>query len=708
MGSVLIEAIEDWSEGVVTSARPDELPKNAASRGWNSAFKSLAPGKTVIGTRKGLSTMNATAITANAPIIGQYHFQPRNTATGVLESIHLLLTSTGRLERLASGTLTNLSTSFDATDALFPDFETANNLCFISNGTDSFKVTPTPAVQIFGIAAPSAPTAVAFGAGVMTGDYEVALTYYNSTTGHESSLSPATTVTLAAQQLRVTIPNAADAQVDYVRIHIRLGTLSAYFFRVVSGTGYNSTHGGWIDNYGTVDLNLSDSDLTNLIILSPDEDENDPPPTDLRFLCWHQTRMFGSNGKTLRYTKLGLPESWDPDLEEPINEDDGQTVTGLHTVGGVLLIFKTRSVYGLFGDDPNSWYLRQLDADTGCTSHRSILTIEGKTYWWSLRGPMQLGGDGTGDAPIAIGHELLAPTIAPDALAYGEFDSVCAAADFVNQRVLFAVASFGSTVNDTILPFSYRLSRWEASKWDPLNVASFGQLIDSTGITFVSLGSYQGQAFQMDSGTNDGVPSGTTTGTFTASGTSVTVLTDGAATFNTTGGALRERKVTLVDPNGAWIGRGTIASNTATALTLSAAISGLTNGTIYTYYIGGPDFQWDVRWSDFDMPFHKKRFEYLWLQGLAATSTTLHVDLAFDWNPNYGQSRTVSMAGTSTTWDATVWTHASYTTSLVKHHRVRVGRTGRVWKARLRLHIPDKPVTIVKVGAQAEQMTTKS
>lgn len=708
MGQQLIEAIEDWSEGVITSARPDELPPNASPRGWNSAFYSVAPGKSVVGTRKGIATLNATAITSNPAIIGQYHFQPRDATTGVLGSIHLLLTDTGRLERLNSDTtLTNLSTSFDSISPLAPDFETANNLCFIANGTDSFKVTSTPAVQTFGIAAPSAPTAVATGVGGMTGDYEVALTYLNSATGHESSRSPATTVTLAAQQLRVTIPNAADTQVDFVRIHIRKGTLSAYFFRVVSGTGINTTQQAWADNYGTVDLNLSDNDLNDLIILSPDEDENDPPPTSLRYLCWHGTRMFGSDGKHLFYSKLGLPEAWDPEFEEPINEDDGQTITGLHSMGGVLLIFKTRSVYGLFGDDPNSWYLRQLDADTGCTSHRSILTIESKTYWWSLRGPMQLAGE-AGRAPDAIGFELLQPTIATDALAYDQFGNVVAAADYANQRVIFAVASTGATRNDTLLPFSYRLQRWEASKWDPMDVASFGQLLDSTNQPYVSLGSYQGQCFRMDSGTNDGVPSGTTTGTFVASGTSVSTITDAGAAFNTTGGALRERKVTLVDSNGAWIGRGRISSNTATALTLAAAISGLTNGATYTYYIGGPDFQWDSAWRDFDAPFHKKRLEYLFLQGLAASSTTLHLDLAFDWNPNYGQSKTLSLAGSSSTWDATVWTHASYATKTVAHHRVRVGRTGRVWKVRVRLHIPDKPMTLLKLGVQAERMTTKS
>lgn len=708
MGDVLFDGLDDWSNGVITSNRPDQIPQNAAQRGWNSELTALGADKAVVRKRQGLSTLNETPITGSGAIIGQYLFQPRDAATDTLSQVHLLVTDNGRLEKLVSGTLTNLSTTMDSSSPNPPDFETANNLCFIANGQDVFKLTSALVPQEWGFARPSAPTLAAGAAGVMTGDYEVALTFFNSVTGHESSRSDVSTITLAAQQLVVTIPNAGDPQVDYVRVYIRKTTLSAFLFRVVSGTGYSSTGGGWPDNYGNTSLNLSDNALNLLDILSPDTEENNEPPQTIKYICWHQSRMFASDGRTLFYSKVELPEAFDPDFEEPINPDDGQQITALHSIGGVLLIFKSRSIYGLFGDDPNSWYVRLLDSDTGCTSHRSVVTTEGMTCWWSVKGPMQITGANDAGQPTAVGFELIRPTIDTSVLNYAAFGSVCAAANSSTQRVLFALPETGSSRLSLILPLSYRANRWEASKWDPMDVASLATLLDSNGNPFISLGGYAGQAFQMETGYTDGVPSGTTSGTFVASGTSVSVITDALATFLNTGGKLIERKVTVIGPDSEYIGRGRITSNDATSLTLAAAISGLTNGTTYTYYVGGPDFQWDLPWRDFNLPYFKKRFEFLYVQALSGSSTSLICDLAFNWDTAAGQTKIIDLTADDETWDAPMWDSALYSTGSVDPHRVRVGRTGRIWRLRVRNPVPAISVTLLKVAMQAERQTTKS
>lgn len=704
MGRRLHEILQTWNGGVVTTVKPDLLTPVTSPKGWNSALTWIAADQAVVSKRQGLSTMNATPITGSPAVIGQYLYKRRSGET--LTSHHILVTDNGRMESLSGGTLTNLSTSLDSTSPNPPDFETANNLLFVVNGTDKVKYNGT-AVQDFGIAAPSAPTVASGGVGGMTGTYEVALTYYNSATGQESSRSPVSSITLASEDLRVTIPNAADTQVDFVRIHIRKTTLSAFLFRVVAGTGINSTYQAWADNYGNVDLDLSDDDLNDLIILSPDEDENDPPPTGVKFLCWHLSRMFAADSSTVYYSKVGLPESFDPEFTELVNPDDGQVITGLHSAGGILLVFKSRGIYGIFGDDPNSWYVRQLDADTGCTSHRSILTIEGATYWWSIRGPMRLqdSTDGVINVPEAIGQILLEPTIDPTNLAVGQFSKVVAAASLPEQRVIFGVAENGQTRNTLILPFSYRAQRWEASKWDPMDPASLGMIEDSNGQPIMVLGGYAGQVFQMETGTNDGVPSGTDEGTFVAGSSSISTITSSG--FVTTGGGLVERKVTIIDSDGAPVARRRITANTATVLTLDSAVT-VTSGATYTFYVGGPDFRWETRWSHIEWPFHKKRFEYLFIQADSVASTNLDVDLAFDLDPSYGQSKRVALTGRSALWNYDMWTHSSYGTEELRHHRVRVGRTGMFWKAQFRQPEPDKPVTLRRVGIQAELQTTKT
>lgn len=705
MGEVLQDLMTTWAGGVVTSIRPDALEPNTSPRGWNSTLTSEAEGQAAVSKRTGLTSITTTPISGTPAVIGMYLFQPRDLA-GDLNKDFILVDDAGGINNLQdNGTLTAYSDTMTGTTP--PDFETAMNLCFIVNGASPWKIDSTGLdTQIFGIVAPAAPSIAAGGAGVMTGDYQVALSYYNDETGHESSTSPVSTITLAAQQLVVTLPTPTDPQVDFIRIHIRKTTLSAVLFMVTTGTGYDPNGQGWAVGTASVTLDLSDSDINGFIIRSPDEDENDPPPANLKYLCWHQQRMFGSDGQNLFYSKLGYPESWDPENEEPVSEDDGELITGLHSVGGVLLIYKTSSVHGLYGDDPKSWYLRLLDADTGCTSHRSIVTVEGRTYWWSQRGPVQLRMESQTADPI--GFALIGETLSSTVLNHGQFHRVVCAPDYANQRVVFGVADVGETRQTRLLPFSYRLQRWESDKWDPMDAASLAEYRASTDIGYMVLGNYAGEVLKFDSATNDGVPSGTVSGSFVQSGTTLSVLTDALATFLTSGNGLKERKVTLQTASGEWVARARIASNTGTALTLASTISGLTNGATYFYYVGGPDFQWDTAWRDAGLPFYKKRYEFLFLELDAVASTNLTVELGFDGNPNYGQLKLTPLTPDTTTWnDAYLWAARSYAASGRKLHRLRVGRTGRVYRLRLRQPEPNKPVTVLKSGMQLEKQTTK-
>lgn len=704
MGQPLYEEFEDFAGGVITSLQPDELPPNASPYGTNSALSSIAGGRSVVEKRKGYGTLNASAITGAAAVLGMHNYKRRDTTTGALTG-YLLAISSGRLDYVnSSGTVTNLSTGLDSSDPNAPDFATANNLAFYTNGTNQGKVTiiaATPTLQNFGIVAPAAPTAVATGSGVMTGTYEVALSYYNSLTGQESSRSPVTSVTLASQQLRVTIPDAADTQVDYVRIHIRKTTLNAFLFRVSSGTGFNTTHGGWVDNYGNVDLDLSDANLNSLLILSPDEDENDPPPTALRFLEWHNSRLFGADEKLVYYSKIGLPESFDPEFYFNVNPDDGQKITAIHSAYEFLLIFKSRSTYALYGDDPNTWSIRQVFADIGCTSHRSVVTVEGITYWWSERGLVAWDGQG---APRVLGLELLQPDI--EALNTAQFHNVVAAGDLLRQRVLFAVAEASQTRNTITIPYNYRLQRFDAHKWDGIDTSSMTVWDNSVGQPEVLCGGYAGQIFTLWTATNDAVPSGTKEGSFTQSGTSLSTIT--GTGFLDTGGKLIERKVTLVDDDGIVIARRRITANDATTLTLDSAITGLTDAAIYHYFIGGPNFEWRTYWSDMGQPFKRKRFEFVHLLLKANADTTTYIDAAFNYGTGYGHTRNFTITAQDNAYaDPYVWDANSGGTKSNNRYRYRMGRTGDNYRLVIRNMHPDEDLRLLKWGMNAELMTSK-
>lgn len=699
MGKRLQDVLDGWGQGAITTLEPDMIPKDASPRILNGELSFAAGGKAVIRKRKGIEAILASPLEA-AAVIGQHEFRPQTD--GVFTPFHIAVTDAGNLYAISGGTPTLLDSSLDP-NAFAPDFETATNLCFMVNGTDALKVTKAGnATQNFGITRPAAAPTISAGTGSMTGTYDVAISYYNSVTGHESSRSDESTITLSGQGLTITIPSVTDPQVDVVRVHIRKQSLSAYFFKVSTGTGYNTTTGGWAEGYGSLTLDLSDSTLNAFVILSPDDSENDPPPSGVRFLCWHNARMFAADDSQLYYSKIGKPEAFDPDLFEKINPNDGQVITGLHSVGGILVIFKSRSIWGLYGDDPNSWYLRKIDADIGCTSHRSIVTAEGRTYWWSEQGPVVWV---EGDNAFPIGKELIQSTILFSSLDAEQFSEVLAAADRTRQRILFAVRELGETQNNVILPYSYRLSRWESTKWDPMDTCSMAEVVDDTGNWAVSLGNYAGELFLMSKGDVDGIDTGTLAGTFVASGTSMTTITDVNASFATN---LVERRVTVVDSTGVHVGRGRITTNTGTSFTLAAAITGLTSGETYAYYLGGPDFQFDTYWGTFDLPFYKKRFEFLFVEADAADSTNLAIDMAFNFDPDQGQTQLQSLTGADGTWNAPIWTGADYGTLTRVSKRIRIGRTGRAWKVRVRQPAANAPVTLLKLGVQAELMSTKS
>lgn len=698
MGQLLFDRLDDFAEGFVTSVQSDVIPDNALPRMKNACLDSIGLGTAILSKRRGMSTMNATPVSGASAVIGNWAFFKRSGAT--LTQYHLLVSAAGRLDILAAaGTTSNISTSLTA-GSYYPDFAEANNLAFLVNGQD-LKKTNGLALYPFGFVTPTlAPTIAGGAAGNHTGTYEARVTFIHTrgTAVAESSAGPTSSqVTVAAKQLDWTSIPTGDAQVTGRKLYLRNTSTQANFYLVTTINDNTTT---------TYTDNLLDSAL---VTPGPDTAENNPPLSGQAYVEAHRSRLFTSDGTSLYYSKVDEVEAFDPDNVEPCNPDDGQRISALHSAHDVLMVFKTRSLYALYGDDPQSWTMRLIDPQIGCTSHRSVVTVEGLTYWWSEQGPMVWDGAGL---PQAIGQERIAPTIGPDALAFGALSLVMADVDFPRQRLLFAVPEIGQTKATQILPYNYRLQKWEGT-WDPLDVASLGVAYDDNSQPWLFVGGHSGQVFKWWNADHDGVDSGTTTGTFVAAGTSVTTVTDLTAAFLNTGGKLTERKVTILDSTHFPVGstRQRITSNDATSFTLATAVTGLTNGATYTYIVGGPDFQVDTKWMNGGLPFHKKRFEFLHVQAKAtASSITTYLDLAFDYNTSSGQSKSLTFITTApdATWDASVWDAAAYGTQATVTKRLRVGRTGRSWRARFRNPYANQTLSLQRLGMTAEALTTKS
>ena len=185
-------------------------------------------------------------------------------------------------------------------------------------------------------------------------------------------------------------------------------------------------------------------------------------------------------------------------------------------------------------------------------------------------------------------------------------------------------------------------------------------------------------------------------------------LTDAAATFDTTGQALAERKVTVLDSDNLPVGRRVrVSSNTATVLTLASPVGGLTVGSTYTYIVGGPDWQFDTVWRDTAAPFDKKRLRFIYLLAMLY-GRTIYVDVlrnqredTLDLDALHTITGTgllwngTDSAGVALTWDTSLeWNGGTEVT----YAKVRGHRTGTAFSARFRNPFASQPMHIMRVG----------
>ena len=689
--------LNGWPDGVIGATDATLLGGTASPRGLNSVLGLSLGGKPYAAKRDGLSCINRTQISGATPIIGQYDYY--KASSGV--RYHALVSRGGRLDtRATDDTITSRSTALTSGD-YYPDFAVAADLLFIVNGQDRLKFNGST-VTNFGITRPTVGTlaGAAGGAGLHSGTYELRVTFANSSTGHESSASDtaSATVTVTNQEISWSnIPVSADAQVDTRYLYARNTATQTQFFRV--GTIANNTA-------TTATTSILDANATTA---APSTTGRNRPPSGAKYLAFHQGRMFVATDTALCWSRPDEPEAFDDLATDGVNSSDGQRITGLVSTKEILLILKEDRVYGIFnGNNPLSWQIRLIDDDYGCTSHRTIVTMDGVTYWWSRHG---LCGWAGGDEVINFTDRYYGP-IETD-FSSTEWARASAAKDETNNRLLIALAGTGSTRANRIIPFNTGLQRFEATYWDPLDAASLGTAIDSDGRPSVFLGGYAGQLFQFDSRGNDGVAAGTVEGTWVATAVEPTTLStlldeDGAsAALDTTGGALTERYIELLDSRAVSQGRRRITSNTATAATVATAFTGLQIGATYTWRIGGPDFQWDTPWvGDWT---RRKRYEFLYVltkgSGFGAAMTVV---LNYGWAPENSEGqRFFTTTANSATWDQSMWDSAHWDGAAAYRNPFRVARTGYVWQARFKNSRPNAAVALIGLVMQSVPQSRK-
>ena len=211
--------------------------------------------------------------------------------------------ASGNLESATLGSTGTTLESGLSTDNI-PSFARANGSVYIANDFDPMRVvTPAGAAYQAGITGPTAAIGAgtaASGGAMDAGDHLFRYRYYNSKTLAYSNPSPATTVTVTANQ-KVTftigtsgtdIIRSTDPKVDQIIVEATLVDGTAYYFAAT----VNQTE-------SSVEVTLADATLSQQQVVAGDADGfgHEPPPL-MGIVAEHRGRVFGFGSSTVSRT----------------------------------------------------------------------------------------------------------------------------------------------------------------------------------------------------------------------------------------------------------------------------------------------------------------------------------------------------------------------------------------------------------------------
>jgi len=711
----LLEQLDNWRGGVNTAAQKDRMPEATVPIAKNTQLYSVWDGHAALGTRGGCKVLNTTAL-PNA-ILSQHAYDNSSGQT------HLFVEATsGDLKKLSVlGTVTDVVDVVFTTTATTYSWANANNWGFVVNGSDRKKTNGT-AVYNFGIAAPGTThfedtDLVAGGTGgVLPADtYDVCLTYYNENTGQESGRSTVRSETsTSGQKLTITIPSSttiADAQVTHIKIHLRRQSTQSIVYEVTEGCTPGPTAGkGWAVSGSDQDivLDMTSAQIANMILVTPGVNDNQPPPSGVKYIAWHRGRMFAADDTTIYWSEAGEPESFNPLWAEDVNPDSGDPITALVSIDNDLLIFKKFHLFKLTGDDPQTWTLELVSAnpDAGCVSPMGWAVVENTVFYWSLFGPRAYSSS-TGVVDITT--TTILPSISSTTIDWTKVSQIVCAANTYEQYVAWALPAYGSSRNNIILPFHFGARAWMSTKWDPVDAKCLCTIKDGDGRPFIMIGDYDGWIYRLGDGTSDGIPTSITVLSSTVSTSTNNTLTKTSAGW--TADVLIGRYVYVYRDSVGFRSyqRRRITDNTTDTLTVDSNWDANPD-TTYTYVLGGPHFEISTPWMDAKAPFYKKRYEFIWLECSSPDSNaTFECDVYVDHDEDsVAMHKQLTMAtGTVGIWDKSLWDFCLFSMEGSVSDRVRIGHVGKNWMAKVSALVPQQRLLLLKVAVQSVPLTKK-
>lgn len=392
-------------QGIKTKQTPIEAPQVAFLKAEN-AYVNKELGAVF---RRGGSVSHS--VTGNILGIGGYKTDTGNYLVPTKETVlrYRRDGSNSYLEKLdyEAGTWSALTLGSDTSFGTngIASFYQANSRLVILAGRPAYLDDISGTVARLGGPAPTAaPTLTSPGGTTLTGTYRYFYTFYNATTGWESSPSPiSSAITVAAKDITLSAleTSVTKSGVGHKRIYRTIGTNEAPF-RFVAQITLATT--SYVD--AITDLNLGEA--------GPDISDQDPPPSDCYIGKLHKSRNWIASGSELWYS---LPDDGTGVPLEHFSitrvERFPARITGLaRAINGDLLIFLPpgSGIYRLSGSDEDSFAVELFAPNRGTYFHKSI--AEGGENqeligYWDAFGPRFIGPSGVTDEGITDIENLL-------------------------------------------------------------------------------------------------------------------------------------------------------------------------------------------------------------------------------------------------------------------------------------------------------------
>ncbi len=182
------------------------------------------------------------------------------------------------------------------------------------------------------------------------------------------------------------------------------------------------------------------------------------PPANVKHIETHKRRVFMGNSSAgnsrLHFSALDNPEDWTTANDAgfiDISKADGDTITGLCSLGQVLLIFKKYSTWALFGNSPSNFSIAQISPSIGCVNPKTIVKCDKFAIFLAVDGVYSANADGV---------VLLSYNIKPTIDAITDSARLLAAAGKLRTQYWLAVDTDADGKNDEVYVLDYVYGVW--------------------------------------------------------------------------------------------------------------------------------------------------------------------------------------------------------------------------------------------------------